>query len=1765
MLNYLRPFCKLTVILVLALIPYGIFAQTFIGKQEQIDLSESVKKELSQWTVFRLNPLEIKQFIQNSPDYTPFQLQLGDKTLQLQLEPSNILAPDYHLSVLTKTGIEKQKRNDHRAYKGFVHGGGGAVRLTLDKNFIYGFFNLTDDTYFIEPLWYHQPDADPDLFLFYPEHAVIPNQDAGCVLLAAEENQEKEQNIYNNPDNMAESMACYELELAIASDKSMHTKYGSVAAVENHNIAVINNVEGLYTGNFNHDIVFVIVTQFVVTGTDPWTNSTDAGTLLASFRTWGNGGNFGVPFDNGELWTNRNFSGSTVGIAYLGGLCNTLKYHCLQDYTSNSTSLRNMTAHEIGHNFTAAHDNCPSGGPEYIMCPFVNSSTQWSSNSEASINGYMQQKINSGCLEPCGGNPPLEADFEWSPDQPCEDVAVQFTDLSSGNITSRTWSFPGGSPPSSNQTNPIVTYFSPGTYTVSLTLNGAGGPVTESKQITVLAKPVSDFTYTYDNLTYTFTSTSTSALSYSWDFGDGIGFSNDQNPVYTYAESGIYVVTLFVENDCGTSTKTVTINTVPTPNFTADPTSGCATLTVQFTNQSSSNASSYLWQFPGGSPVSSTLANPVVVYTTSGNYTVSLTAYNGAGSNNTTFSNYISVQNVPSANFTKTIDNLTVTFTNTSVGGISYLWQFGDGDTSTVMNPVHTYAVGGSYTVTLTTTNDCGSTTNTQTVNLIAPPAAGFTADVTSGCGPLTVNFTNTTTGNADSYSWSFPGGSPSSSTAQNPTVVYHNPGSYTVSLTATNAGGSNTATQTNFITVNGVPAAGFTTTVNLDTVQFNNSTSGGATSYNWNFGDGDTSTQPNPLHIYDEDGVYTVVLIATNACGADTISQTVTIVTPPTAGFSAAPTSGCGPLTVSFSNTSSDNATSFNWTFPGGSPASSTAENPVVVYNTPGTYTVTLVVSNAAGSNSATQTNYITVNPGPTAGFSSSINGLTASFTNTSTNSTSYNWDFGDMSTSNQANPTHSYDEDGVYTVVLTATNACGTNTFTQTITILTPPTAGFSATPTSGCGPLSVAFTNASSANATSFNWSFPGGSPTTSTAENPTVVYNTPGMYTVTLVVSNAAGSNTATQTNYITVNAGPTAGFTSSINGAVVTFTNTSSNSSSYAWDFGDMSNSSQPNPTHTYSEDGVYTVTLTATNPCGTSTFTQAVTIVTPPSADFTASPGSGCGPLTVQFTNGSSANATTFNWSFPGGTPASSTVENPTVVYNTPGTYTVTLVASNSAGSNTATQTNIVTVNSGPTAGFTTTVNGASVGFTNNSTNSTSYNWDFGDTNSSTEANPDHTYLTDGIYTVTLTATNPCGTSTYAETVTIVTPPTAGFSADVTEGCAPLEVQFTNSSSANATSYSWTFEGGDPATSSEGDPVVVFNLPGTYTITLVASNSAGSNTTTSTVTVLGPPTAGFTSQTAGLSVVLANTSGNASTYLWTFGDGDSSTVANPTHTYASTGDYTVILFAENECGVTMDTQVVSIVGSAPIPSFTASEEAGCSPFTVQFTDQSAGNPTAWVWTFEGGNPSSSTEQNPTVTYDTPGTYSVTLEASNVFGNNSSTVLNYITVLDLPKADFTFVADQLQVQFSNSSLNGDMYSWKFGDGNTSSEQNPTHTYTTPGTYTVELTVINNCGASTLQQMIVLVSAAGEVAWLDKFLLYPNPSTGQFTVEMAGTAPRELEFVLHNAIGQLVDRQTAGFNNGALTRNFDYSNQPAGMYTLTIRSGSSAIQAKIVIQR
>jgi PKD repeat protein len=169
-------------------------------------------------------------------------------------------------------------------------------------------------------------------------------------------------------------------------------------------------------------------------------------------------------------------------------------------------------------------------------------------------------------------------------------------------------------------------------------------------------------------------------------------------------------------------TYVITIITLPFADFDADDVEGCDPFEVQFINYSSSNATSFQWSFPGGSPPTSTAFEPTIVYDNPGTFTVTLTAINAAGDDVYTATNFITVNPVPVAAFTHSGSGLQITFNSAGSQGDFYVWNFGDGQTSTAQNPVHTYAQGGSYTVTLTVSNECGSKATQQTFTVMVHP-----------------------------------------------------------------------------------------------------------------------------------------------------------------------------------------------------------------------------------------------------------------------------------------------------------------------------------------------------------------------------------------------------------------------------------------------------------------------------------------------------------------------------------------------------------------------------------------------------------------------------------------------------------------------------------------------------------------------------------------------------------------------------------------------------------------------------------------------------------------------------------------------------------------------------------------------------------------------------------------------------------------------------------------------------------------------------------
>ena len=665
--------------------------------------------------------------------------------------------------------------------------------------------------------------------------------------------------------------------------------------------------------------------------------------------------------------------------------------------------------------------------------------------------------------------------------------------------------------------------------------------------------------------------------------------------------------------------------------------------------------------------------------------------------------------------------------------------------------------------------------------------------------------------------------------------------------------------------------------------VQFTDQSKAGSSSITerlWFFGDGAKSSEPNPVHVYQEAGTYTVALFVKTKIGTDTEAKAGCItVSPPRSGanadFVGVPTSGGRPLTVQFtdqSNPGSGPITFRAWSF--GDGATSTAQNPSHTYAAAGTFSVSLAVTTPDGTDTENKPGYILVSDSalPTAAFSGSpragLKPLGVQFTDQSTPGTypitSWAWSFGDGGTSTAQSPSHTYAAAGSYAVTLTVTTSAGSDSDSQggyvVVSDPTLPTAAFSGSPRTGLKPLGVQFTDQSTPGSfpiTSRAWSFGDGG--TSTAQSPSHTYAAAGSYAVTLTVTTSAGSDSVTKAGYVVVSdpIQPTAGFSASPRaGSIplgVQFTDQSTPGSysitSWSWSFGDGGTSTLQSPSHTYISTGNFAVSLTVTTPAGSDSEIVGGYIVAtqPPSAAFEGSPRTGDRPLAVQFNDLSTAGSapiTTWSWSFGDG--ATNTSQNPAHTYTTAGTYTVALAVTTADGSDTATIQGYVAVTEPPvppTADFSGSPTSGpaplTVQFTDQSVQGTapiaSWLWSFGDAGTSTAQNPSHVYSLPGTYAASLTVTTADGTDTAMKTdyIAVCAPPTAIFFGSPTTGVAPLTVQFTDLSLPGAGpigSWSWSF--GDGGTSTEQSPSHAYATSGVYDVSMSVSDGCGADTAT---------------------------------------------------------------------------------------------------------------------------------------------------------------------------------------------------------------------------------------------------------------------------------------------------------------------------------------------
>ncbi len=282
-----------------------------------------------------------------------------------------------------------------------------------------------------------------------------------------------------------------------------------------------------------------------------------------------------------------------------------------------------------------------------------------------------------------------------------------------------------------------------------------------------------------------------------------------------------------------------------------------------------------------------------------------------------------------------------------------------------------------------------------------------------------------------------------------------------------------------------------------------------------------------------------------------------------------------------------------------------------------------------------------------------------------------------------------------------------------------------------------------------------------------------------------------------------------------------------------------------------------------------------------------------------------------------------------------------------------------------------------------------------------------------------------------------------------------------------------------------------------------------------------PPQSDFTVDLNGLTATFSPASMEAITYNWDFGDGNTSTSASPAHTYTTSGIYTVTLTVTNACGSSISEQTIT-VGSAPVPDFGVSgSSSGCAPRSIGFVNQSTGTFDSLLWAFPGGTPASSTQPKPTITYETPGTYDVSLTLFSAFAPQQITVQDQVTIYTRPTAAFTYETDGLTATFANLSTDADFFSWNFGDGETSTVTNPVHTFPAPGTFEVTLNASNpNCSRAVTETLFLQPSSTANEAGQPQIWLSPNPANAQTCLHAAPELPLPLPWQCFNATGQVV---------------------------------------------
>ncbi|MFA5330856.1 MAG: DUF3344 domain-containing protein [Methanoregula sp.] len=1210
----------------------------------------------------------------------------------------------------------------------------------------------------------------------------------------------------------------------------------------------------------------------------------------------------------------------------------------------------------------------------------------------------------------------------------------------------------------------------------------------------------------------------------------------------------------------------------PTASFVADKTSGAIPLTVHFTDQSTASPTSWSWKFGDGS--TSTLQNPDHTYESFGIYTVNLTATNDKGSNLSVRQDYITAgsSSAPVADFSvnKTTGAvpLTVKFTDNSTGTITnWIWDFGDSESSAEQNPTHTYTTEGSYSVNLTVTGSKGSDTLIRQ-NLISiitgsdlTGSAAYTTTFAHYNNTLTAKITNSGTqdvvaafnvtlqiGSANTTK-EIAGLQAGKNTSFTITDIAdrHVNDTVEISLTVDPDNDITEADETNneysanaTMIANGYTGhrwsdgPDLTTTKNLD-LQGDLIYSFGNSGYGVDTAEWASSNLPIPDGATVKDArLYVPYCWDWQENMLGTTTMTFNGVTVPYAAHNRElknwgdySTYGYGVFIYNVTSqfNPSGNSASFSHGY-----APIRGMNLVVTYQDANATEKQIFLNEGFDMLFAASKYYTTPEtatayaPFTSAEINMSRVKSARVITSVTRGSGRGTMLFNGTSWTSYWAPGQG--EIGINTTDITPYLAATNNTVLMRsedegwgieayLAILKVeynseagvPVVSFTGSPTTGTSPLSVQFTDTSLGVPTDWQWDFNNDGIIDSTEQNPAHTFTSAGTYTVNLTASNSYGSDTASRANYITVTASstvPVANFTANATfGSMpmtVQFTDESTNlPTSWQWDFNNdgIIDSTEQNPAHTYTTAGTYTVNLTATNGDGSNTLSRSnyIAVIDPtqskPYVSFSTDVTSGRIPLTVGFTDTTVGSPTVWSWSFGDG--GTSTLQNPAHTYLANGTYSVSLTATGPGGVNSTTVTNAITVSDPLTSNsynggipLTTVQNGTVTGGL----------WydaypGFATSASKTFTIPAHT----SIKWARLYVDVYCGqmTNNYRGS--------AAINIDA-NGDSTYEIQ---KSETFNTTYSFPGDGGTgPVWLSNHMNRVTSDYLMWYDLTgAISGNTVNVQASTTKID------SSFDGRIKAMVLVVAYDDGTAKTVKYWVNQGHDT--VNPTDTtYTGLSSFGTSALAGGWNSANMTTiYLASADGS----------------YTFRGTTLSSGTPSG---SYFGTNTWDITSlltagQDSSLAYDKSGSnyFKIPLALMSVSYTGNATY-------NPPVAAFSTeqTSTPLTVRFTDESTNSPTsWSWNFGDGNTSGETNPVHTFPSADTYNVSLTVSNSAGTSSINKSVIASENAGGT---DLKVTAVTPNAGDIFANEANTITATVQNTGTEAAGPFVVRVSINDN-------------------------------------